>query len=138
MDYSEIVQFGGEHNSGAWVTFSEDYLASWIGSGRWPCHGLTAEEVTCVFDKHGNLVDLSTSQDSEAMAAVVGEAQAIAIAAGLLPEQLTMTKERIAATALEIVEFRGHLLKPEVATKLADLAGMDNAESASRTPSLPG
>jgi len=138
MDHSGIVQFGGEHNSGAWVTLGVDYLAAWIASGRWPCHGLTEEEVTCVFDRHGNLVDLSTSQDTEAMAAVVGEAQVIAIAAGLLPEQLTMTKERISEIAQEVFEFRRRLLKPEVATKLAGLAGLDNVESSSRTPSLPG
>lgn len=100
-------------DGGAMVAMPRAYMESWLDSRVWPASGLTAEAFEVVFDRTGNLVDIGSQQDGPAMLALVGEAQAIAVGTGALPEQLTMTPDRVTELLQQAVALNEASLTPE-------------------------
>ena len=100
----------------AMVSIPQGYMDTWLSDRRWPGHNLTPKAFEVTFDAVGNLVDLSIEQDGPAMLALVGEAQAIAIGVGALPDQLTLPPDRASELLQEAVVLNAAYLDP------ADLA----------------
>ena len=120
-DLKDMITVERVPNGGAVVDVPEAYVEAWTTSGRWPCHGVTPETFRVEFDRIGNLVDLTSEQDGEAFAAIIGEAQAIAICEGALPEQLTMTPERLLAAISEVIEHRCEMISTQALEGAAQL-----------------
>ncbi len=114
---------GATGDGGASVRLSKNYVSHWANSGRWPANGLRERAVIAAFDRHGNLEDLSGGQpDGPALSALVEEAQVAAMAAGLLPEQITLPPDRAAASAREMIDHRADLFPGSMVSALEAIA----------------
>lgn len=94
--------------SGATIVLAEDYMEAFMS--RWPASGLEPEAIEFSFDTMGNLIDMDSEQDGPAMLALSHDAQAICIAMGKMPEQVTMTDEDVRDTLTEILNHRREYL----------------------------